>query len=416
MNRRRFLSNLSQTGLILASSQTLSEKIYASEVSFAEHSTVKNFPKLLDLTKLIRQPVIIEQVEILRFDKKLFIRLTSKEGVTGVTMANERMENLYSLFNGLVAPIFKGQDIRNLTELVYRAYSDDRNYKYAGSMPLSNCIGHVEIAALDLLGKIAKLPVYQLFGGKIVNEIPVYLSSLTRETTPEQEAEFLAQKTQETQVQGVKIKLGGRMTYNELTDKRDKALLPALRKLMPDITIYADGNSSFDVKKGIEVGKMLIDYQVDIFEEPCKWEDYESNRLVNKALKNIKLAGGEQDTSLFRWTDICKNDIYDILQPDLYYNGGIIKALQVAEIAEQYKKKIAPHSPKADPLALPFLHLVSVIPNLYGLQEYPARPAKQPSWYSPHILLQKGKLQIPNEVGLGVHYDDEIWTKAEVIR
>jgi L-alanine-DL-glutamate epimerase-like enolase superfamily enzyme len=414
MNRRNFFANTLQAGLLLSTSQILGQEIYTSQTNL-EHKVVQDFPKLSDLTKLIDHPVIIDKVQILEFDKKLFVRLISKDGIEGVTMANERMENLYSLLAGLVAPIFKGQDIRNLTELVYKAYSDDRNYKYAGSMPLSNCIGHIEIAALDLLGKVTKLPVYQLFGKNILAEVPVYLSSLTRETTPEQEAEFLAQKTRETQAKAIKIKLGGRMTYNELTTKRDKALVPALRKLMPDIAIYADGNSSFDVKKGIETGKMLIDYQVDIFEEPCKWEDYESNRLVNKALKKIKLAGGEQDTSLFRWADICKNDVYDILQPDLYYNGGVIKALQVAEIAYRYGKKIAPHSPKADPLALPFLHLVSLLPNLYGFQEYPARPAKQPAWYSPHILVQGGSLQVPNEAGLGVSYDETIWAKAKVI-
>ncbi|MCU0392678.1 MAG: hypothetical protein MUE81_16330 [Thermoflexibacter sp.] len=225
-----------------------------------------------------------------------------------------------------------------------------------------------------------------------------------------------AQKLQETGAKAIKIKVGGRMTYNEETIKRDKALLPALRKAMPEATIYADANSSFDVKMGIETGKLLIDYQVDIFEEPCQWENYEGNRLVNKALKKIKLAGGEQDTSLYRWKDICQEDVYDILQPDLYYNGGIIKALQVAELAQQFGKKIAPHSPKADPLAMPFLHLVSLIPNLYGFQEYPARPAKQPTWYSPSILVKEGKLTIPTQAGLGVSYEEEIWAKAQVVK
>jgi L-alanine-DL-glutamate epimerase-like enolase superfamily enzyme len=160
---------------------------------------------------------------------------------------------------------------------------------------------------------------------------------------------------------------------------------------------------------------MLEDFGIDIFEEPCVWEDYESNQKVNKALKKIKLAGGEQDTSLFRWKDICKNNVYDILQPDLYYNGGIIKALQVAEMAHQFGKKIAPHSPKADPLALPFLHFICLIPNAYGFQEYPARPAKQPAWYTPHINLKEGKIAVPEGIGLGVTYDNDIWARAKVI-
>jgi L-alanine-DL-glutamate epimerase-like enolase superfamily enzyme len=412
MNRRNFINQGFLSGIGLS---FLPNLVYANAQSVANQSVENSFPHLLDLTQFISNPVILEKIEILEFEKKLFVRVTAKDGNWGVTMTNERMSNLTSLLNGLVAKTFLKQDVRKLTELVYQAYSEDRNYKYAGSMPLSNCIGHVEIAILDLLGKIVQKPVNELFGKKVSGEIPAYLSSLTRDSTPEKEAETLAQKCQETGAKAIKIKVGGRMGYDAKSTERDKALLPALRKLLPDITIYADANSSFDVKMGIETGKMLEDFGVDIFEEPCVWEDYESNQKVNKALKKIKLAGGEQDTSLFRWKDICKNNVYDILQPDLYYNGGIIKALQVAETAHQFNKKIAPHSPKADPLAMPFLHFISLIPNAYGFQEYPARPAKQPTWYSPQITLKDGKMKVPEGIGLGVIYDEEIWAKVKVV-
>jgi L-alanine-DL-glutamate epimerase-like enolase superfamily enzyme len=407
MKRRQFLDRAWQAGLALSWGP--------SWLAQARPSALPGFPRLVDLTTLIPDPVVVDRVEVLAFEKKLFVRLTAKNGATGLTMANERMENLYSLLNGLVAPIFRGQDLRRLPELVGQAYADDRNYKYAGSMPLSNCIGHVEIAALDLLAKLARCPVAQLFGGGQRAEVPVYLSSLTRSTAPEEEAAFLAQKIQETGAKAIKIKVGGRMGYTAETTQRDRALLPAIRRAMPNVTIYVDANSSFDVKMGIETGRMLIDHQADIFEEPCKWEDYQGNRQVNQALKKIKLAGGEQDTSLYRWADICQRDVYDVLQPDLYYNGGMIKALQVAELAQQHGKSVAPHSPKADPLALPFLHLVSLVPNLYGFQEYPARPAPQPSWYTPHVLVKDGKMTVPTTPGLGVQYDDGIWAKAKTV-
>nr|MCU0393579.1 mandelate racemase/muconate lactonizing enzyme family protein [Thermoflexibacter sp.] len=217
MQRRNFISNILLAGI---------SGSFLPQIGFSNNQkpVYQDFPKLQDLTQLIPTPVILDKIEMLSFEKKLFIKVTSKDGISGITMANERMENLYSLFNGLIVPIFQNQDARAVEKLVYKAYSDDRNYKYAGSMPLSNCIGHIEIAILDLLGKTAKLPVNQLFGKPILTEVPVYLSSLTRETRPEEEAEFLAQKLQETGAKAIKIKVGGRMTYNEETIKRDKAL------------------------------------------------------------------------------------------------------------------------------------------------------------------------------------------------
>jgi len=45
---------------------------------------------------------------------------------------------------------------------------------------------------------------------------------------------------------------------------------------------------------------------------------------------------------------------------------------EVAALADKYGKRIAPHSPKADPLSAAFLQAAAALPNLYGFQEYPA--------------------------------------------
>lgn len=197
-------------------------------------------------------------------------------------------------------------------------------------------------------------------------------------------------------------------------DRRSRLLIPALRKKLGDgVTIYADANSSYTVKEGIEIGRMLEAHGVAIFEEPCPWEDYDGNRAVNKALKKIKMAGGEQDTSWFRFRYLLETNVYDIVQPDVYYNGGLVRALKIAALAQQFNKGIAPHSPKADPLGASFLHVAAVCPSLYGFQEYPALPGPQPEWYQPHILVKDGHLTIPESPGLGIAYEESIWRKAE---
>ncbi|CAA9297844.1 MAG: hypothetical protein AVDCRST_MAG56-5274 [uncultured Cytophagales bacterium] len=129
-------------------------------------------------------------------------------------------------------------------------------------------------------------------------------------------------------------------------------------------------------------------------------------------MRKVKVAGGEQDSSIFRFRDIIHTRVYDIVQPDLYYNGGIARAYRVAQLATKAGMGIAPHSPKADPLEAPFLHLAAVLPNLEGFQEYSARPGKQPSWYTPHMLVKDGILAVPAGSGLGIAYDEILWKKA----
>jgi len=365
------------------------------------------------LNDWITGPVMISSLELIRAEGKIFVHVKANgHDQTGITVCNERMDNLYSLFNGLIKPYYLGKDAKDITHYAQAIFIDERNYKYGG-MPFWNAAGSAEIAIWDLLGKIASKPVYAFLGISMKTEIPVYLSSLTRDTTAQEEVEKLQEQLAATGCKAIKIKVGGRMKNDEHYEARTQALIPLIRKsLTQDIVIYADANGSYNYTDGIRIGKLLENNGIDIFEEPCSYEDYSANRSVNKNLKKIKLAGGEQDTSMRRWNDICTQNVYDILQPDVYYNGGIIRSLEVAYLAKRYQKFVAPHSPKADPLFAPFSQLIRVIPNLYGFQEYPSGAKAQPTWYHPHINIKDGKLDLLNGAGLGIEYDYGIFKNS----
>jgi L-alanine-DL-glutamate epimerase-like enolase superfamily enzyme len=193
--------------------------------------------------------------------------------------------------------------------------------------------------------------------------------------------------------------------------------VPVVRKTLgDDIVIYADANGSYTSGEGIETGRMLEDHGVAIFEEPCNFEDEEGMRKVNAALNKLKLAGGEQDTSLYRFRRLAETHVYDILQPDVYYHGGILRTLHVSAIAAKFGNKgMAPHTPKADPLIAPFWQVAALIPNLEGLQEFVYNPSeKKRSWHSA-IEIKNGKVAISAGDGLGIDYDASIWKGAERI-
>ena len=414
MNRQTFLQSLA----FLAGS-SLSPGWAALGTPSTE--ALPNWP-VPDLKKTFPDPVQIRSVELLKAQNRLFLVVTVQDGTRGITVCNDRMTNLISLLKGLVLPHFVEKDARELPDLVDNSYRLNSNYKYAG-MPLWNCIGSVEIAVWDLLGQLARKPTYTLLGKPIRSQYPVYISDFWRGGEPaESVVERLAQKLADTGATGVKIKVGGRMVNTADDDKRTRQFVPMVRKKLGDAaTIYADANGSFSPKQGIATGKLLEDYGVAIFEEPCNFEDEYGMRQVNQALKKIKLAGGEQDTSLYRFERLARTGVYDLVQPDLYYNGGILRALQVAELVRKHGKDIAPHTPKADPLIGPFWQFAALAPNLYGLQEFVYNPDENqpgvdsPDWYTPTIRVQQGKVEIPKTPGLGIQYDEIIWKIAERI-
>lgn len=366
--------------------------------------------------QFFRAPVIIKSVELLRWNKSFFVVVTDSNGNKGITLCNARIEYLSGIFNGLVAPFFIGKDAVQIQQLVEEVYREERNYKFSG-MPFWNCVGHIDVAVWDLLGKVANRPVHELLGKQLRTELPVYLSSLTRDNSAGEEIGKILPALELTGCKAVKIKVGGRMGTSAKADRRSFELLKMLRsKASPSLTIYADANGSFDLKQGIAMGKVLEEHGVDIYEEPCPWEDFESNRSVNAALREIKIAGGEQDTSFHRFEWYAKNNALDVLQPDIFYNGGISRTLKVAAVCKQYKKHFAPHSPKADALEAPFLHLMSVAPSVYGYQEFPLSGAgkKQENWWGPHFELKNGVLKVSDRAGLGIEYDETIFKAATV--
>ena len=115
-----------------------------------------------------------------------------------------------------------------------------------------------------MFGKTVNKPIGELLGGVLRKEIPVYLSGSGRETSAEEELAVYTKGVETTGAKAVKFKIGGRMSRNaDAYPGRTEKLVTSARKALGDkFVLYADANGSYDIKKGIEVGKMLPGPQV----------------------------------------------------------------------------------------------------------------------------------------------------------
>ncbi|MBQ0734670.1 mandelate racemase/muconate lactonizing enzyme family protein [Aquimarina celericrescens] len=366
--------------------------------------------------KTISNPVVIDKIEVVKTKSRVFIRVTDKEGEYGVTRVNDkRLFSTFTMFKKLIAPFFLGKDARDIAHYPSELLRIDRNYKYVG-LPFWNSVGIIEVAIWDLLGKKANKPVYQFLGEKVRDNYPVYISSLDRENPIENETDLIKQTAEATGATATKIKIGGRMKNIEPYITRTNQFVPYVRKTMgDDFTIYVDGNSSYTAEEAIEVLKMLESYDVKFFEEPCYWQDLWSHKLVKESATTCAIAGGEQDSSVDQFRLMCEIKAMDILQPDVFYVGGMIRALKVSYIAKEYGIGFTPHSPKAGPMAAAPNQLFAVCPVLTGHQEYRVMGhEKQKDWHTP-VVPVNGKLPIFEKPGLGIEYNEKIWKKEEII-
>jgi L-alanine-DL-glutamate epimerase-like enolase superfamily enzyme len=374
---------------------------------------------MIDLHTTFNAPIPIASVEALRYRGRQLVRVRSTDGAEGIVMAHGRIEYLWPILQQVVAPYFIGKDARDLEALVDGVYAYKSAYKLAG-IALWSPVAYVELALWDMLGKLANKPVCELLGPVLRREIPIYLSSMRRDTTPGEEVAWLQARLAETGARAVKLKIGGRMSANaDALPNRTARLIPLARKTFgDDVTIYVDANSSYDTAHAIEVGELLADYGVAFFEEPCPWQDYWQTKQVADALE-LPVAGGEQDSSLPLFDWMIRERVVDVVQTDVMYNGGLIRLLRVAQMAAVAGMPIMPHSPKAGAESAPVLHFAAVAPNLGPYQEYHGAARAPEPWYTPDLeasaafAIRNGAISVPTGPGLGVEYDPTIWDQTE---
>ncbi|MPZ17322.1 MAG: mandelate racemase/muconate lactonizing enzyme family protein [Luteitalea sp.] len=380
----------------------------------AEERVVPDYETpLFDLRRRVDAPVKIESIELLKNGSHYFVRTRSTDGAVGVCKTKQVADYVPILLN-LVAPFFLGKDARDLETLIDGVYI--QNYKLAGQA-LWCPVAYVEQSLFDLLGKTASKPIGELMGGVIRKEIPVYLSGSGRDTTAEEEVDVYVRGVEHTGAKAVKFKIGGRMSRNldAYPDRTETMMALARKRLGDDIDIYTDANGSYNAAKAIEIGHMLEDLGVGFFEEPCPWEELSETKQVADAL-TMQVAAGEQDASLWRFQWMMENGVMDIVQPDLNYNGGFIRAARVARMARRFEMRIVPHNTQTGATAVNILQFASAIPNIGAYMEFPWRaPRKPESWYSPHFEIHNGTVKVPTGPGLGVEIDADFLAKAETV-
>jgi L-alanine-DL-glutamate epimerase-like enolase superfamily enzyme len=349
---------------------------------------------------LFPEPVIVDSVRLLKRDKDYLVHVRSQAGAEGVSLVNPpRGPGLAFLFKQSVAPFFLGKDARSLEDTLWKLYRNE--YKLYGLLFWS-MQAWMEFAILDMLGRIARKPLGALVGNVVRTEIPFYIASGRRDTTPEQEIDHLKKLVQQSGAKALKFRVGGRMSRNaDAMPGRTEKLIPLVRKSFgDDMVIHADSNSSYDPPKAIEVGRMLEEIKCIHYEEPCPFDHLEDTRKVADALE-VPVALGEQEFSDWRFRWLIANHAVDIVQPDLYYYGGFVRSMRVARMAAVAKMPTKLHL--SDGFGFVYtLHFDSCIPDMGAFQEYKLGLEKYANWFEPAIAIKDGKMSVPQAPGVGI--------------
>jgi L-alanine-DL-glutamate epimerase-like enolase superfamily enzyme len=347
-------------------------------------------------------PVIIDSIRLLKKGDEYFVHVRSKDGAEGVSLPNPpRADYLDKILKTLVIPAFIGKDARDLEDLLWQLYRTRDNYKLYG-IALWCPQAWVEFAILDMLGRILRKPMGALLGDIVRREVPFYVASGKRDTTPEQEVENLQKLLAQSGARAVKFRVGGRMSRNvDASPGRTERLIPLARKTLGEtIDLHADANSSYDAPRALRVGRLLQEVKAVYFEEPCQFDHLEETKQVADRLA-LPVAGGEQEYSDWRFRWMILNRGVDIVQPDLHYYGGMVRSIRVARMAELAGMPTTVHISGGFGFVY-MLQFASCVRDIGRYQEYKLGTEKYGSWFDPAIQVKDGKMSVPTGPGVGI--------------
>ncbi|GIU76581.1 MAG: galactonate dehydratase [Bryobacteraceae bacterium] len=364
---------------------------------------------------LFSSPVIIESLDLLRLGQSFLCRVRSRDGAEGMSVAHGEMRNLYPIFLRRLRPFFLGKDARELDLILERVLVYDFNYRFGG-ISLGVPLATIEFAILDMLGRIANKPAGDLIGELHHPQVGVYVATEWREKPVEESLELIRNEVAKYDAKALKIKVGGLMfmttdMHASAPPGRTEKIIPLIRKTFGDsMALYADANGFYTVPEAIRVGRLLEEYKYRYFEEPVMFDHLEEIRQVSEALA-IPVANGEQDHSFYGFRWLLAHDGLDIVQPDNYYFGGMIRSIRVARMAAACGRHFIPHMSGGGLGYVYNIQLVSVVPNAGEHHEFKG--------YQTHVRFEcltsplrvvNGKIRVPRGPGFGVEFDPD-WVK-----
>lgn len=325
-----------------------------------------------------------------------------------------------------------GQDPFHLNKIrdILSANFDSEDTIKRGDTPwdqrtLVHIFSAIEVACLDIVGKIVNRPVVDLLGGKRRDAVPfsAYLfykyegagGELAFNTDPTAQGWAAARQASAlnpteivTQAQALckefgfkSIKLKGGV----FEPRQEVDAMFALREAFgSDVPLRIDPNALWTVETSIQYG-LEMEGIIEYLEDPCRGQ--ENMAKVRKALKT-PLATNMCTTSLEDIPNSIAIGSEDIILSDHHFWGGLRASMTLSGICDTFGRDLSMHSNSHLGISLAaMVHLGAALPKMpYALDtHYP--------WQSDEVIVggrikfKDGSVVVPQEPGLGVELDRE---------
>ncbi|WP_319559177.1 dipeptide epimerase [Marispirochaeta sp.] len=275
----------------------------------------------LGLSIPLKHPYHIAYQDIIEA-KVLFLRVRTRDGIDGFGCASpeeaitgENFAAAKELLAGAVRDTLKGQDP------LRRGLIIDRLAELTSGFP--SVRGAVDMALLDILGKKARLPVWQLYGGYRRS----IETSITLGIAPLDETLTLAKELTQRGFRVLKLKGG-------LSVEEDAEKLNRLRELTgPEAVLRFDANQGYSVSEALRLLELAAPAEIEILEQPTPRKSPTLLGHVTQLLA-VPVMADESLQSLHEAFHLAREELVDMMNIKLTKVGGFTAARRIDAVAQ----------------------------------------------------------------------------------
>ncbi|TPX17924.1 uncharacterized protein E0L32_011987 [Thyridium curvatum] len=285
---------------------------------------------------------------------------------------------------------------------------------YRGGPVFMSALSGIDIALWDLKGKVFKMPVYELLGGKVRSKVQVYCW-IGGDRPADVERAAKARVAQG--LKHVKMNATEDLNWIDSPSKLDATVerIKEVKALGLDVGLDFHGRLHKGMAK--QLAAALEPHRPLFIEEPLLCEHPEAiKQLADRT--TIPIAFGERLYTRWDIKRFLEDASVDILQPDIAHAGGISETKRIAQMAEAYDVAIAPHCPLGPVAFAASLHIGLTSPNFTILEmslgmHYNTEAGddidlltylKDPEVFA---IGEGGFIKAPTKYGLGIDIDEE---------
>ena len=365
----------------------------------------------------------------------------------GCATFTQRPTAVVSAVNDYLRPFLIGKNPADIEDIWQSSYVS--SYWRNGPV-LNNALSGVDQALWDIKGKLANMPVYDLFGGKARDAAAVYVHS-TGDDLQEVEDRARAFIDQGFHYIRVQVATPGYATYGSrgavaddslktgpgvITDRVTKfdsntiyahpggifeprpyiksalGLFEHIRATIGwDIEILHDVHERIPPIMGVDLAKEVEQYKLFFLEDLFAPEDNDYFRMVRQQT-STPIAMGELYNSPHEIIPMVKDRLLDFMRVHISQIGGLTPARKLAALCEAFNVRTAWHGPGD---TSPVGHAANLMLDLntinFGIQEYAIFQERTQEVFPGCPEVRDGYMWPNGKPGLGIDVDEELAAK-----